>query len=115
MDLFDLAEAVAARDAAIASVAQHANEAVPDWTEQAYRWICLYAEAHPEFISEHCTAAAHAAGIPVPHDSRAWGQPFKRAAHDLIIVKAGYGISNRRHRSPTPLWKSMHANHRRQS
>lgn len=111
MDLFDLIESDrAARDAGIASVAAHADENEPRWTDTAYDWICKYAAEHSTFISEECTAAAIAAGIPAPHDDRAWGHPFRRASQELVIKRIGFGISNRRHQSPTPRWQSMHAN-----
>lgn len=111
MDLFDLiAEDRIARDAGMASAAEHANESTSRWTDLAFNWICKYAEENSTFISEECTAAAIAAGIPRPTDDRAWGQPFRKASYELIIKKIGYGISNRRHQSPTPRWQSMHRN-----
>lgn len=111
MDLFDLIEKDAAeRDAGMESAARHADEARARWTDLAFQWICKYAEENPTFISEECTAAALASGLPAPTDDRAWGHPFRRASHDLIIKKIGYGISNRRHQSPTIRWQSMHRN-----
>lgn len=107
MDLFSHAQAKAERDAAMASVAKHADEACPRWCDLAFDWVKTYALAHREFISEDCTAAADAAGIPKPHDTKAWGVPFKRAAKQKIIVRIGYGVSKRRHLSPTPLWQSQ--------
>lgn len=111
MDMFELVEKdKSARNAGITRVAEHADEIEPRWTDRAYDWICRYAAEHSTFISEECTAAAIEAGIPAPHDDRAWGHPFRRASYDLIIKRIGYGISNRRHQSPTPRWQSMHSN-----
>lgn len=112
MDLFDLIhDDVAARDAGMTSAAHHADENCSRWTDQAYDWICKYAETHSTFISEECTAAAmEPGGIASPHDDRAWGHPFQRASRNLIIKRIGYGTSNRRHQSPTPKWQSMHPN-----
>lgn len=111
MDLFDLIESdKAARDAGMRSVAQHADESRARWTDIAFDWICKYAEQNSVFISEECTSAAMAAGIPSPPDDRAWGHPFQRASRELIIKKIGYGISNRRHQSPTIKWNSLHPN-----
>lgn len=111
MDLFELiATDTAARDAGITSAAKHADEDCPRWTDRAYDWICKYAAEHSTFISEECTAAAMASGLPAPGDDRSWGHPFRRASHDLIIKRIGYGTSNRRHQSSTPLWQSMHSN-----
>lgn len=109
MDLFTHAEAIAKadRDDAMARAADHADDAWPHWCELAFSWIKTYALAHREFISEECTAAAQSAGIPAPPDDRAWGIPFKRASKQKIIVRIGYGVSKRRHLSPTPLWQSQ--------
>lgn len=106
-DLFSYATAKAERDTAMASVAKHADVIVFRWCDLAFGWVKTYALAHREFISEDCTAAAEAAGIPVPPDTRAWGVPFARAARQNIIRRIGYGVSRRRHLSPTPLWQSQ--------
>jgi hypothetical protein len=111
MDLFDFIEHdLAQRDAGMNSVATHADENCPRWTDMAFDWICKYAAEHSTFISEECTAAAMDAGLPAPTDDRAWGRPFRKASHELVIKKIGYGTSNRRHQSPTPKWQSMHKN-----
>lgn len=95
------------RDAAMASVARHADEAVHGWSDIAFQWVKTYALAHREFVSEDCTAAAEAAGIPKPHNTKSWGGPFMRAARQKIIKRIGYGVSKRRHLSPCPLWASQ--------
>ena len=110
MDLFELATALAERDAGIEQVAKHADECSARWTDRAFDWICKYAAENSTFISEECTAAATRSGLPSPPDDRAWGHPFRRASHELIIKRIGYGVSNRRHQSPTPRWQSMHKN-----
>ncbi len=106
-DLFTALRAKSERDIGIAQAAKNADEVTPGWSQLAYDWVKSYALVHREFISEDCTAAATVAGIPVPHDPRAWGHPFARAARQRIIVRIGYGISKRRHLSPTPLWRSQ--------
>jgi hypothetical protein len=106
-NLFTYASAKAERDTGMGQVAEHADETCHTWTVLAYQWIITYALAHREFISEDCTSAALAAGIPAPHDDRAWGAPFARAARQKIIIRIGYGVSKRRHLSPTPLWRSQ--------
>ncbi|WP_315833936.1 hypothetical protein [Bradyrhizobium prioriisuperbiae] len=114
--LFDLIQQdKAARDFGMTAVANHADENSPRWTDRAFDWICKYAESHSTFISEECTAAAHAAGLPEAHDARAWGHPFRKAAKKLVIKRIGFGISNRRHQSSTPLWNSLHPNFWRKS
>jgi hypothetical protein len=104
--------ATAQRDAAIASVTVHADENIRGWGKQARDWIVTYSATHREFISEECVAAAYVAGIPKPHDARAWGGAFMSCSRDKFIHRNGYGISNNRHRSPTPLWRSCHPNFR---
>ncbi len=106
-DLFTYARAKTERDTGMAQVAEHADEACPRWCDIAFDWITTYALAHRQFISEDCTAAAEAAGIPKPHDTKAWGPPFARAAKQKIIIRIGYGVSKRRHLSPCPLWGSQ--------
>lgn len=77
------------------------------WSDRAYQWICRYARENQQFISEDCTSAAAAVGLVSPADSRAWGGPFKKASRNGIIVRTGFGVSKRRHLSPTPLWQSQ--------
>lgn len=107
MDLFTHAEAKVARDEAMSRVAKHADESCHRWSVLAFQWVLTYALAHREFVSEDCTAAAMEVGIPKPPDDRAWGAPFARAARQNIIKRIGYGVSKRRHLSPTPLWQSQ--------
>lgn len=102
---FDTARAE--RDAGIQRAAQHAEEASPRWGDLALDRIRAYATNHAEFISEECTDWAAAQGFTSPADPRAWGAPFQKAAKLGIIRKVGYGISQRRHLSPTPLWQSL--------
>ncbi len=109
-NLFEMASALAQRDAGIASVTSHADENHPRWSERAKGWIRTYSATHRQFISEECVAAAYAAGIPKPHDPRAWGGAFMSCSRDKFIRRIGFGISNNRHRSPTPLWRSCHLN-----
>ena len=103
----DFAAAVAARDRGIAQAADHAERLEDGFGERAFQFICTYAETHRVFISEECTAAAAAAGLVSPADPRAWGAPFQRAARARVIEKIGFGISQRRHLSPTPKWQSL--------
>jgi hypothetical protein len=110
LDLLEYTPPVARRDAAMASVTLHAEENSPGWTAAAFAWIEKYAAEHAFFISEECTQAAIAAGVPVPHDLRGWGSLYPKAARKGIIAKNGYGTSKRRNLSPTPMWRSLHPN-----
>lgn len=104
---FDFTAARAARDAGMQQATQHAEDLQPKWGELAIERIRTYAATHPEFISEECTDWAASQGFTSPTDPRAWGAPFLKAARLGIIRKVGYGISQRRHLSPTPLWRSL--------
>lgn len=104
---FDLDAARAARDAGMAQAAQHAEDLQPKWGDLALARIRAYAAMHAEFISEDCTDWAASQGFTSPADPRAWGAPFQKAARLGIIRKVGYGVSQRRHLSPTPLWRSL--------
>jgi hypothetical protein len=86
---------------------EHAQAIEPTWGDRAYLWIIEYAKKHRRFISEECTQMAEASGFASPADPRAWGIPFRRASRKGIIRKIGFGISQRRHLSPTPLWESL--------
>jgi hypothetical protein len=102
-------KAQAARDRGMTQAIEHAERIDDTFGERAYAWIVSYAQTHRQFISEQCTAAAAAAGIVSPADDRAWGAPFHRAARAGVIRKIGFGVSQRRHLSPTPLWASCAA------
>ena len=104
---FDWDAARIARDAGMQQAAQHADDLQPKWSDMALDRIRAYAASHPQFISEEMTDWAAGQGFVSPADPRAWGAPFQKAARLGIIRKVGYGISQRRHLSPTPLWQSL--------
>lgn len=104
--VLDFERAREARDDGIKSAVDHADQARPEWSDVAYAFIENFARTTETFISEEVTAAAAKWGLSSPADPRAWGGPFKRAATAGVIEKIGFGISKRRHLSPTPLWKS---------
>lgn len=106
---FDDYEARVKRDAAIASVAAHADENVHGWTTQAYALVVLYAALRREFIAEECAEFAYGQGLKRDGiDPRAWGKVYKSAAKTGVIRKKGYGVSQKRNNSPTVLWASCH-------
>lgn len=102
----DFAAARAARDAGMSQAITAAERQDDEWPELAYGFLCRYARSHATFISEEATAEADRLGYGSPTDPRAWGHVFQRAARANVIAKIGYGISQRRHLSPTPLWES---------
>jgi hypothetical protein len=103
----DAATARAERDAGIANAAAGAEHDAPGWGDLALEWIRSYALTHASFISEECTAASVEWGLVQPANPKSWGLPFRMAARDGIIKRDGFGVSNRRHCSPTPLWRSQ--------
>ena len=100
-------QARAERDTGIKRASSRAGKISNGWNDRAFQWIADYAKTHKTFISEDCTAEAAESGLAAPSDPRAWGAPFKRAAKQNIIKRIGFGISKRRHLSPTPLWESL--------
>jgi hypothetical protein len=104
MDLFAFAEAE--RDAGMKQAVDHANETHPHWSDRAYDFLKRYAKENAEFISEDVSDAAIAAGEPQPPTLRAWGQIYRRAVKDDVIIQVGAGRSRRRHASICPRWGS---------
>ncbi len=84
----------------------HTGPAARRWGEMAYRWILAYAQDNRKFIGEECTQAARAAGMVSPHDLRAWGSSFRRAAREGVIRPVGHAPSPLRHLAPTIVWES---------
>lgn len=102
----DFTAARAQRDAGMSQALTAAERRDEEWPELAYGFLCRYARTHATFISEEATAEADRLSYGSPTDPRAWGHVFQRAARANVITKIGYGISQRRHLSPTPLWES---------
>lgn len=96
-----------ARDAGMTQAIDRAERIEPSWGDMALDRIRAYAATHDRFISEECTDWAASQGFTSPADPRAWGAPFQKAARLGVIRKVGFGISQRRHLSPTPLWESL--------
>lgn len=95
--LFDLSEAAAARDDAIAAVETRA-EREDSWDSHAVgEWVLAYLRRHGSCGSEHLTLAAKEAGH-VPHDDRAFGAVYMRLARAGLIEKRGVqGARSRGH------------------
>jgi hypothetical protein len=103
--------AAISRAAEIETVAAHADENHAGWTDEARKHVQSYTATHREFISEDCSDAAYASGLPHAHDPRAWGQVYRAEAKAGTIKKAKdrFGWSVKR-ASPTTLWVSLHPN-----
>ena len=93
------------RDEAMLRVAAKAEEAAPTFAARAYAFLIRYAAAHPEFGGEDATEAIKAAGI-VPHDDRAFGPIYAKAARNGLIRRIGFVPRRRGHGSPGPLWSA---------
>lgn len=102
------AESDALRDACMSSAHNHAESDWAEWGDIAAAFLNRYAQRNVEFTAEEVTNASLADPIfPQPEDGRAWGATFARACRSGIIQKRGYGVSTRRHSSPTILWSSQ--------
>lgn len=107
MTFDDYAESCAKRDAAIVTVAAHADENVDGWTMRAGELLRAYASQHREFIAEECAAFAYSEGLKKEGiDTRAWGKVYRDAKKAGVLRKKGFGVSKNRNLSPTVLWES---------
>lgn len=103
----DFEQARQLRDAGMQQAINHAERIDDEWPERAYGFLYRFALSHGEFISETLTDEAIQLGYGSPADARAWGAIFAKAARAGVIQRIGYGVSARRHCSPTPLWRSL--------
>lgn len=106
-------DARAARDAGIQQAADHAEEVSPTWNEKAYEALRIFAAGRRSsgkpFTSEDVRSSIAAAGVPQPPHLRAWGNTFRRAAREGLIVKAGVTNSAAAHchLSYVAQWKAV--------
>lgn len=107
MDLFEMADSIAARNAGMSIAADNADSRHVGWTDRAFMFLKNYAKAHQSFISEDVSDASKEAGFPQPPTDRAWGSVYKRAQKESIILQVGSGRSRRRHASICPRWGSL--------
>lgn len=109
MDLFEIADsrALAEREAGMKLAADHAEDDCRGWNDRAYAFLVQFAKTHDGFISEDVSDAAILAGEPQPPTLRAWGQIYRRALKNDIIIQSGAGRSRRRHASICPRWSSL--------
>ena len=107
MDLFELATSLAERDAGMKLAAEHAEELHIGWNDRACAFLVEFAKRHDSFISEDVSDAAILADEPQPPTLRAWGQIYRRAIKDDVIIQVGTGRSRRRHASLCIRWGSL--------
>lgn len=103
----DFEGARAQRDAGMARSLKNAERLTAGWGEIAYTFLLIHARHNAFFISEDVSDASKASStFPQPPTDRAWGQVYKRAVKEGIIVQDGSGRSRRRHASICPRWRS---------
>lgn len=105
-DLFEMADALEARNAGIQIAADNADAHHIGWTDRAFQFLYDYAKTHQSFISEDVSDASKEAGFPQPPTDRAWGAVYRRAIKESVIIQVGSGRSRRRHASICPRWGS---------
>lgn len=97
--LFDAA--ARARDEAIAQVDEHA---APEWKDAALTFLHAYLVDHETMHVDDLWAA----GLEEPHELRALGALFQRAARAGWMCKTGRSRpSVRSHLSDKPIWQSL--------
>jgi hypothetical protein len=96
------------RDAGMARSTAHADDCQTDWSSTAYLLLRNFIRKYDaNFTAEQVRAWAHAKGLPMPPDGRAWGSVFTRVAKEGLIRKLGYRQAEGRacHMHPVTLWK----------
>lgn len=97
----DMAEAIAKRDAGMASALQHAEDDAPGWGERAYRTLRAVFELfeNQPITIEDARLCAFAAGLDSPAESRAFGPITQKLIRDGIIEPVGYAAAASSHGS----------------
>lgn len=97
------------RDKGMAQAIAHAEQTVPDWSDQAYGFLLQYIAKHPEFMAEEVREASVGI-VPEPPSNRAWGGVIRRAALAGKIFRIGFqSVKNpRAHAAPCTLWGVKH-------
>lgn len=92
----------AARDKGIKRAADHADAVHPRWTDMAFDALraFLATRGHTKlrpFTSEDVRLHADRLGLPEPPSLRAWGNVYRRAVKEGLIVKVGVAQSRAAH------------------
>lgn len=82
------------KEIGIQQAVEHANRIMPDWSENAYRYLESYIvlhKRHHRFMTEDVRRAAELSlKVPIPPSKRAWGAIILRACKSGIIKKVGH-------------------------
>ena len=90
-----------------------ANNAIPNWSQQAYQMLQQYIVTVPGlFNADVVREWATQQGLPEPPSRLAWGGVFGRAARAAIITRAGvrnyhYPNSNKTHTQTNTFWRAV--------
>lgn len=111
MNIQNMAEALKARDAGMASSAGHAEADSPGWGERAYHAaIEAFDWQTGEATMEHIRAVAHfAIGLSMPAELRAWGSVTAKLIRDGIIEPVGYARAASSNGSPKRTYRLVRA------
>ncbi len=96
------------RDAGIKKAVEHADEAVPGWSEKGYQLLLVFLSKHNgPFMAEEVRSYAALIDFPLPPHARAWGGVIARAAKAGIITRVGYSkVKNvKAHCANAAVWK----------
>jgi hypothetical protein len=99
-----------ARDHGIAKAVDHADQAVPGWSDQAYALLLRFLGTHVgPFMAEEVRSYAAQIDFPLPPHARAWGGVMIRASKSGIITKAGTGkVRNvKAHCANATIWRQV--------
>lgn len=86
---------------------ENALRSDPDWADNAYEFLRIYASRNEFFISEDVSDASRRENINQPPTDRAWGSVYRKACQDGLMEIDGVGRSRRRHGSICPRWRSL--------
>lgn len=107
--LFDPPAVDAARDDAMARVADNAEERAPGFADDAMHFVLWYLRKHGPTSGEVLSLQCKLAGI-VPHDDRAFGPVYMALSRRGLIEKAGMVRRERGHGTAGGnVWKASSA------
>ncbi len=98
----DFDAAISAGQAASEACVAKADRVNPGFSEGAYGFLCQHISTLPYTVQISCetlVTAAEQAGHK-PHDSRAFGQVFRRLLKENRIRRVGYGMRAKGHGAP---------------
>lgn len=103
MNVRSMADALARRDAGMASAADHAEQDSPGWGARAFASVrdqCIAFGRSEPFTMEDARHWAYAMGLEEPAEERAWGPVTRKLVRDGIIEPVGYAPAASSNGSP---------------